>query len=150
MIVNTGTEVIFSAFIAAFIAQFIKVIFYYMKNKRINFKIMTETGGMPSSHSAFVIALSTSVGIIYGFDAVEFAMALGYAFIVMYDAAGLRRSTGKIASQLNKVVDEIWEQRPPHSKDKLIELLGHTPLEVTMGALLGFSLALIYHYLLLM
>jgi hypothetical protein len=147
--VNTSVEVILAAFIAAFTAQSLKLLFYYLKNKKINFKIITETGGMPSSHSAGVVALSTTVGLILGFDSVEFAIALGYALIVMYDAAGLRRSSGQMAAQLNRVVDALWEQRPSHSKDKLMELLGHTPLEVFMGAVLGVVVSLLFHYSLL-
>ncbi|EKE02233.1 MAG: hypothetical protein ACD_20C00410G0019 [uncultured bacterium] len=150
MIANTSLEVIFSAMIAAFVAQFLKLIFYYMNNKKINFKILTETGGMPSSHSAFVIALSTSVAVINGYKSVEFAIALGYAFVVMYDAAGLRRSAGKMAAVLNKIVDEVYSEKyPRHTSERLIELLGHTPIEVIMGGLLGVVLALGYHFLLI-
>ncbi|MFA6989051.1 MAG: divergent PAP2 family protein [Candidatus Gastranaerophilaceae bacterium] len=147
---NTSLEVIIAAFTAAFTAQILKLFFYYLRNKKINFKLLAETGGMPSSHSAGVVALSTSVGLILGFDSVDFAIAFGYAMIVMYDAAGLRRSTGQIAAQLNRVVDTLWTtQRPYHSKDKLMELLGHTPLEVFMGALLGITISLLFHYSLL-
>ncbi|OGH99033.1 MAG: hypothetical protein A2287_08555 [Candidatus Melainabacteria bacterium RIFOXYA12_FULL_32_12] len=150
MIANTGMEVIFSAIIAAFAAQFLKLIFYYSHNKKINFKILTETGGMPSSHSAFVIALSTSVAAINGYRSVEFAIALGYALVVMYDAAGLRRSAGKMAAVLNKIVDEVYSEKyPRHTSERLIELLGHTPIEVIMGGLLGAVLALGYHLLLI-
>lgn len=150
MIANTGFEVIFAAMIAAFTAQFLKMIFYYAHNRKINFKILTETGGMPSSHSAFVIALSTSVGIIDGYRSVEFAIALGYALVVMYDAAGLRRSAGKMAAVLNKIVDEVYSEKyPRHTSERLIELLGHTPIEVIMGGLLGAVLALGYHFLLI-
>ncbi len=149
MIVNTGFEVISAAFIGAFTAQFLKFFFYYIKNKKLNFGIISETGGMPSSHSAFVIALTTSVGIINGYRSVEFAIALGFSMIVMYDAAGLRRSAGKMARVLNKVVEDIYEHRPPHAADKLIELLGHTPLEVIMGAMLGSVIALGIHMFLL-
>jgi acid phosphatase family membrane protein YuiD len=145
MILNTGVEVILASFIAAFTAQFIKFVTYYTKMKKINFKIITETGGMPSSHSAGVVALSTSVGLIESFGSVAFAIAFGYALIVMYDAAGLRRSAGKMASVLNRVVEDVYEHRPPHGKEKLMELLGHTPLEVTMGAILGIFVAIGYH-----
>ncbi|MDD3012955.1 MAG: divergent PAP2 family protein [Candidatus Gastranaerophilales bacterium] len=148
MIVNTGLEVIFSALIGAFAAQMLKFIFYYTHQKRINFKILTETGGMPSSHSAFVLALATSVGIINGYRSVEFAIALGFSMVIMYDAAGLRRSAGRMAVVLNKIVDDIYAHKPQTS-ERLIELLGHTPLEVIMGGLLGIVLALAYHILLI-
>jgi len=149
MILNTGLEVIISSFVGAFAAQFLKFIFFVAKNKYINFKIITVTGGMPSSHSAFVVALTTSVSLVNGYRSVEFAIALGFAMIVMYDAAGLRRSAGRMAAVLNRVVDEIWEHKPSHPKEKLMELLGHTPLEVLMGALLGIVIALGYHNYLL-
>lgn len=147
MIVNTGLEVIFSALIAAFAAQLLKLIFYFAHSKKINFKILTETGGMPSSHSAFVLALSTSVAIINGYRSIEFAVALGFSLVIMYDAAGLRRSAGKMATVLNKIVDDIYAHKP-HTTERLIELLGHTPLEVIMGGLLGIVLALGYHIIL--
>jgi len=148
MIVNTGLEVIFSALIGAFSAQLLKFIFYFTHSRKINFKILTETGGMPSSHSAFVTALTTSVGIINGYRSIEFAIALGFSLVVMYDAAGLRRSAGKMAAVLNKIVDDIYTHKP-HTSERLIELLGHTPLEVIMGALLGAVLALGYHIILI-
>jgi uncharacterized protein len=150
MIANTGIEVILAAIIAAFVAQLLKLMFYYAQNKKINFKILTETGGMPSSHSAFVIALTTSVAIVNGYRSVEFAIALGYAFVVMYDAAGLRRSAGKMAAVLNKIIDEVYSEKyPRHTSERLIELLGHTPIEVIMGALLGLVIAMAYHILLI-
>lgn len=150
MIVNTGIEVILAAAISAFAAQLLKLIFYYSQNKRINFKILTETGGMPSSHSAFVVALTTSVGVINGYRSVEFAIALGYALVVMYDAAGLRRSAGKMAAVLNKIVDEVYSEKyPRHTSERLIELLGHTPIEVIMGGFLGAAVALGYHFMLI-
>jgi len=148
MIANTGLEVIFSALIAALVAQMLKFIFYITNKKNINFKILTETGGMPSSHSAFVLALTTSVGIINGYRSIEFAIALGFSLVVMYDAAGLRRSAGKMAAVLNKIVDDIYTHQT-RTSERLIELLGHTPLEVIMGGLLGIVLALAYHLVLI-
>ena len=146
---GTGIEVILAALIATFIAQLLKFIFYYSKHKAINFKIFASTGGMPSSHSAAVVSTMTSVGLITGFDSVIFAVALVSGLIVMYDAAGLRRSAGQMATQLNMLVDALYEQRPHSFRNKLIELLGHTPLEVTMGALLGISISILIHYCLL-
>ena len=144
-----GIEVILAALFATFIAQLLKFIFYYSKYKAINFKIFASTGGMPSSHSAAVVSTMTSVGLIEGFDSVIFAVALVSGLIVMYDAAGLRRSAGQMATQLNMLVDALYEQRPHSFRNKLIELLGHTPLEVTMGALLGIGISILAHYLFL-
>lgn len=149
MIIYTGIEVILSALLSAFTAQFLKIIFYYSKNKKINFRVFTETGGMPSSHSSFVVALATSVGIINSFKSIEFAIALGFALVTMYDAAGLRRSAGKMATVLNKIVDEVYSHKV-HTTERLIELLGHTPVEVIMGALLGIVIAVAYHNILIL
>jgi len=150
MILNTGYEVILSSFVGAFVAQWIKLGFYWVKNKKPNFKILTVTGGMPSSHSSLSMALTTSVGMILGFSSVEFAIALGFSMVIMYDAAGLRRSAGKMATVLNKIVDDIYsEEHPRFHQERLMELLGHTPLEVLMGAMLGIVLALAVHLLLI-
>ena len=96
--INTGSEVLINGIIAACVAQILKVIFFYIKNRKINFKIFTTTGGMPSSHSAGVIGIATTVGLVDGFNSVTFAIAFGYSMVVMYDAAGVRRSAGKIAA----------------------------------------------------
>ena len=143
---GTGIEVIIAALFATFLAQLLKFIFYYIKHRAINFKIFASTGGMPSSHSAAVVSTMTSVGLIDGFDSVGFAISLVFGLIVMYDAAGLRRSAGQMATQLNMLVDALYEQRPHSFRNKLIELLGHTPLEVTMGALLGIAVSMAIHY----
>ena len=95
---NTGYEAIFCGLIAATIAQMIKVITYLCTHKKINFKIFTTTGGMPSSHTAGVIALSTSVALIEGLDSIAFAISIGFSLVIMQDAAGLRRAAGKTAA----------------------------------------------------
>jgi len=147
---GTGIEVIVASLLATFLAQLLKFIFYYLRHKAVNFKIFASTGGMPSSHSAAVVSTMTSVGLILGFDNIAFAIALVFGMIVMYDAAGLRRSAGQMAAQLNLLVDAIYEQRPHSFRNKLIELLGHTPLEVTMGGLLGIGISILVHYLFLL
>ena len=143
---GTGLEVIIAALTATFLAQLLKFIFYYIKHRTVNFRIFASTGGMPSSHSAAVVSTMTSIGLIAGFDSLEFAISLVFGLIVMYDAAGLRRSAGQMATQLNMLVDALYEQRPHSFRNKLIELLGHTPLEVTMGALLGVAISILVHY----
>ena len=107
MFYNTGFEVLFTGIGSACVAQILKVLFYFLTHKRINFKIFTTTGGMPSSHSAGVISLSTSVGLVEGFSSVSFAIALGFALVVLQDAAGLRRAAGKTAATFNRLVVEI-------------------------------------------
>lgn len=150
MILNTGLEVILSSFIGACTAQWIKLGFYWATHKKPNFKILTVTGGMPSSHSSLSTSLTTSVGLIQGFTSVEFAIALGFSMVIMYDAAGLRRSAGKMAAVLNKIVDDIYSDKPTKvTQERLMELLGHTPIEVFMGALLGIVLAFAVHAVLI-
>lgn len=144
---NTGFEVLGSGLLAAGIAQSLKVIFFYVKNKKIDFKIFTTTGGMPSSHSAGVISLATSVGIIEGISSIEFAMSLGFSLIIMQDAAGLRRAAGKTAATLNRVVREFVEHQETKPYEVLKELLGHTPFEVFCGAILGVVVAFAVHSL---
>lgn len=143
---NTGMEALFNALIAAVVAQILKVFYFLIIHKKINFKIFTTTGGMPSSHSAGVVALSATVAFIDGFYSTTFAIALGYAFVVMYDAAGIRRSAGKIAATMNRVMEEFYAHRPSVAGEKLKELLGHTPLEVFMGAIVGAVVAYIIHF----
>ena len=147
MFYNTGYEVLFTGVASACVAQILKVIFYFLTHKKINFKIFTTTGGMPSSHSAGVVSLSVSVGLVEGFSSVSFAIALGFALVVLQDAAGLRRAAGKTAATLNRLVSEIIEhtnQTKPY--EVLKELLGHTPFEVFMGSLLGIACALWLHF----
>lgn len=145
-ILNTGYEVLLCGVIAAFIAQVLKFILHLIFEKKVNFKIFTTTGGMPSSHSAGVVSLSTSVGIITGFDSIPFAIAAGYALVVMYDAAGLRRASGKMAVCLNKIMDDFYKHDVQSVGGKLKELLGHTPVEVFAGAALGVAYAYYMHF----
>jgi hypothetical protein len=102
---------------------------------------------MPSSHAASVAALSTSVGIQQGFGSLLFGVTLYFSLVVMYDAAGLRRAAGRQAMILNRLIDEHF-RHPERDTQKLMELLGHTPLEVFVGALLGVLAALLWHWML--
>ncbi len=147
MLLNTSYEIIINGIESAIIAQLLKFIGHIIKTKKVDFQVLATTGGMPSAHTGGVVALSATVGFICGFDSVEFAIALGYALVVMYDAAGLRRSTGKIAACLNKIRDDFYShgQMPA---DRLKELLGHTPFEVFVGALLGIYIAFVNHFFL--
>ncbi len=145
LILNNGYEALSSGILAAFFAQVIKFFVFTIRTKKINFKIFTTTGGMPSSHSAGVMGLSTSIGIIAGFDSLIFATAFGYALIVMYDAAGLRRAAGKTAACLNRMMDDFYKHDLQAVGGKLKELLGHTPLEVFFGAVFGILFAFGFH-----
>ena len=132
------------------VAQTLKLIINFAKNRKMNWKIVWSSGGMPSSHSATVTSLSISIGAIYGFGTPIFAVAAIFAFITMYDAAGVRRETGDIAKILNDLVLHNPEIENSEEYKDLKELVGHTPLEVLGGAILGavmpfLILAIIMH-----
>lgn len=133
-------QVLWVALSAWMLAQCLKVIFYFIKEKRINFRRFVGAGGMPSSHSALVASLATAIGIEYGWDSSNAAMAMIFAFIVMYDAAGVRLAASRQAVTLNKIVDELFKEGEIH-QERLKELLGHTPVEVIAGAALGIVMA---------
>ena len=124
--------------------QFYKGVAQYFVSGRWNLRRFVETGGMPSSHSAAVAALSTSVGIQEGFTSVLFGVTLYFSLIVMYDAAGLRRAAGRQATVLNRLIERHF-QHPEGDTQKLMELLGHTPFEVFIGASLGVFSALLWN-----
>ena len=118
-----------------FSVQVFKLVSDAVVNKRINFKRFVETGGMPSSHSAVVTSLMTAVGLSEGFDSPIFAVAFVFSFIVMYDAAGVRLAAGKQAKILNQLINS--NQVKVDTNEKLKELLGHTPIQVFVGAIYG-------------
>lgn len=133
------------AILAGTIVQVMKFVTDLARNKRPNFRILTSTGGMPSSHTAGVCALTTSIGILEGFRSPLFSVTLYFSLIVMYDATGLRRSAGLQATVLNRIVDEHFTHHRKAGESKLIELLGHTPLEVLVGAILGILFAMAFY-----
>lgn len=135
-------EILTTALVAWFLAQFIKGIFYFIKEKRINFRRFVGAGGMPSSHSALVASLATAVGLRMGWDQTITAVTLIFAIIVMYDAAGVRHAASRQAATLNKMIDELFEEGEFHH-ERLKELLGHTPVEVIAGAALGVLMAVL-------
>ncbi|MCM1264662.1 MAG: divergent PAP2 family protein [Candidatus Gastranaerophilales bacterium] len=143
--VNTGYEVLFVSLTVPLLAQTIKFSLHLIFDKKIDFRLFTTTGGMPSAHSASVMGLSTMVGLILGFNSVEFAIALGYALVVMYDAAGVRRAAGKQAACLNRILDDFYKHEIQEIGGRLKELLGHTPLQVFWGAVLGVIYAYYVH-----
>ena len=126
-------EPIWAAILAWAIAQIIKTILSFVKNDKLDLSRFYGSGGMPSSHSALVMALSLSIGKHYGFDGPSFAISIIVAFVVMYDAAGVRRAAGKQAALLNILI----HSQGITPQEQLKELLGHTPLEVIAGAILG-------------
>ncbi len=127
-----------AAIISWAIAQGTKIILTLIIEKRFDATRIVGTGGMPSSHSSLVMALTFSVGKYNGFGSPLFAVALIFSFVVMYDAAGIRRAAGKQAEIINMLL--IKHEVP--DMEKLKELLGHTPLEVFVGGLLGIAVGL--------
>ena len=123
-----------------FWAQLIKTIIHAIVTKSIDFTRLIGDGGMPSGHSATVCAVATSAGIIYGLDSFPFAISVIVAIIVMHDAMGVRLETGKQAKLLNEFIDLFAKlEQPLSDQEKLKELVGHTPLQVCMGGLLGVA-----------
>ena len=127
-------------------AQIIKTIIDVIISKELNLERLVGAGGMPSCHSATVCALATSSGLIYGLGSFAFAISCVFAVVVMYDARGVRRETGTQAVLLNRMMDYIKATEPVQWKiqfnqEKLKELVGHTPLQVVVGALLGIGMA---------
>lgn len=139
-----SNDILMATILAWFIAQFLKVILVCIISRKLDFGRMIGAGGMPSSHSAFVVALAVSVGLEMGFDSALFAVCTCFALVVMYDAAGVRRSAGQQAKILNQLVDSWGRGNFDDTEKRLKELLGHTPMEVFAGAILGLMVALIW------
>ncbi len=138
-------SILVTAILSWFVAQLLKMIFVLIRDKKLDFYRMVGSGGMPSSHSAFVVSLAVSVGLKEGFSSSLFAVSVVMALIVMYDAAGVRRAAGQQAKLLNQLVEK-WETDDIENRgQKLKELLGHTPVEVFAGAVLGALIGIIRH-----
>jgi acid phosphatase family membrane protein YuiD len=143
--INPWISVAFASWI---IAQTIKVLLHALRTRRLDFSRLVDSGGMPSSHTAFVAGLSTEVGLTEGFHTVSFALATCFALVVIYDATNLRRSAGYHAQILNEVVPQLLQGKLIGDKTtfrKLRELLGHSPMEVIVGAGLGILVAIAMH-----
>ncbi len=134
-------EIIFVTIISWAIAQIIKMILDVIATGKIDWELMFSSGGMPSSHSSFVCSLATATGLNRGFDSVEFAISFVLAVVVMYDAAGVRRAAGSHAVIINKLMDSLNIKLDENLK----ELLGHTPIQVGAGAILGIIIGIIYY-----
>ncbi len=126
-----------------FVIQTFKVLWDLITTKKFNFKRILGAGGMPSSHSAIVMVLTVMTGREVGFDSYIFALALVFSCVVMYDAAGVRRAAGKQARLLNKII-ETPGLTGNQVQEKLVEVLGHTPVEVFVGALIGIIVGSIF------
>ena len=140
----THNSIFMSAITGWFVAQVLKTIIHIIVNKQFVAERLVGGGGMPSSHSATVCALTTASGMKYGVGSFEFAVSFVLAMIVMYDAMGVRRETGKQAKLLNSVFFEnILNLDGVFLQEKLKEYVGHTPLQVVAGAILGILIAVL-------
>jgi acid phosphatase family membrane protein YuiD len=136
-----NNRVLLVALVACFVAQGLKLIIDLVQNRKLNVHVLVTTGGMPSAHSALVTALATGIGQTLNWTSPEFALATIFAIIVMYDAAGVRQAAGKQARVLNQMIDELFQEKPEFNQDRLKELLGHTPVQVLAGSVLGITVA---------
>lgn len=139
-----ANEIFIAAALGWFLAQILKTIIHTALTRSFVAERMVGSGGMPSSHSSTVCALATSTCLQYGSDSFEFAIASFFAIVVMYDAIGVRRETGIQAKVLNEMMELFSHMGKDVSmEDKLKEFVGHTPLQVLAGAILGILIAFV-------
>ena len=132
-------HLLMNALLAWATAQILKFFIYLAVNRTIDWKRLTGDGGMPSGHSATVTALAVTSGLEYGYDSPAFAVCVVLAIIVMHDAMGVRREAGRHAEAIDELLETLSSQQEPDVKLK--EFLGHTPMQVCCGAVLGFAVA---------
>jgi uncharacterized protein len=138
-----ANRVLLVAFVAWLLAQTLKLLIYVYRDRRLDLRHLVSSGGMPSSHSALVTALATGAAITEGPRSTVFAIAVIFAAVVMYDAAGVRQAVSIQARILNRMLDEIFvEQR--FNEKRLRELIGHSPIEVVIGGGLGLLVAWLF------
>ena len=143
---NHATSFISPVLIAGLIAwglgQTLKVPIEYWHSRTWNWSLLFSPGGMPSTHSALMSAVTLSIGLFEGFNTPLFALAFALSMIVMYDATGIRRQAGMHAQKINLIINELFSGQAISDK-QLKEVLGHSPFQVTMGTLLGTAIALV-------
>ncbi len=132
-------RILWAAFLAWAVAQVSKTVYELIRQRKLVVSRLVSSGGMPSSHSALVTGLATATGRVVGVNSASFAITVVLASIVMYDAAGVRRAVSIQARILNQMIDEAFQGHPMAEK-RLRELIGHTPIQVLVGALLGFGI----------
>jgi acid phosphatase family membrane protein YuiD len=140
-------DILISGFVAWIAAQVLNTIVHAVVNRKIDWPRLVGSGGMPSSHSATVTAVAASSALHYGFASFQFAVTVILAFIVMHDAMGVRKETGKHAVILNDIIelfDSMGKDLSP--EQKLKEFVGHSPMQVIAGAALGIGVALIFRF----
>ncbi|MGE5455745.1 MAG: divergent PAP2 family protein [Ignavibacteriales bacterium] len=135
-------------FTSVAVAQIIKFTIESVQEKKLKWlRLLNGNGGMPSTHTSFCFSLTAYIGMMYGINNPLFAMGLVFSLIVSYDAMGMRRESEKQAVAINKIVDELDDDIPKIKMKKLKEQIGHEPLEVFMGMILGTFMALVFYYL---
>ncbi len=132
--------VLIAALTAWFIAQMLKVPVEYFQTRKLNWALLVQPGGMPSSHSALIVGIAHAIGLSVGFSTPLFALAFAMCMIVIYDATGIRRQAGKHAELINAMINDLAAGNPL-KQEQLREVLGHTPLEVLGGIVLGVAVA---------
>jgi len=139
-----SNKILMITFAAWAIAQGVKVFLGVIREKRFDFKWFIGTGGMPSSHAAGATALATTCGLQEGLDSIAFALAAVFALVTMFDAQGVRRSAGQQAAILNQLLEDMYWKGKIEG-ERLLELIGHSPLQVIIGGLLGVLLSLVLY-----
>ena len=137
-----SNKILLSGILSWAVAQVIKMVLYTIVNKTLDFSRLVGDGGMPSGHSATVTAIALSIGMSCGFDSALFALAAIFAIVVMHDAMGVRRETGKQAKVINDLIKIVYDEGTS-PEDKLKEFVGHSPLQVVAGFALGIIIALL-------
>ena len=138
-------QVLLGALLAWSGAQGLKLAIEYGRTRSWDWSLLLRAGGMPSSHSALVTAAAHGIGLTSGFDTPLFAMSIALAMIVIYDATGIRRQAGQHAKIINAIIKDFIEGHPARSQEKLREVLGHSPIEAFIGAVLGIVIAQIVY-----
>ena len=131
-----ANRMILAALLGMMSAQLLKVFFVWISDRVLDWSLLTTSGGMPSSHTAAVVALAVSIGRLYSWNSAAFSISLVNAVIVMYDSAGVRRSAGDQARILNIMITQFPDLQELQ-REQIREILGHTPIEVLAGAALG-------------
>jgi hypothetical protein len=141
-----SNQPLIATFIAWLVAQCLKIVIRVIKEHKIDFRWFVSTGGLPSSHSAAVVALATSLGLNLGFNSELFAISVVIAGITIFDARVIRQASGKQAEVLNKIFKDLYKQKGLRG-ERLKELLGHTSFEVFFGVVLGISVGILLFYI---
>lgn len=141
-----NNDALMAAIVGWAIAQALKVIINSVMAKRFAWESIFASGGMPSSHSAFVTSMTVVVAAQYGLGSANFAIAAAFALVVMYDACGVRRAVGEQAKVINNIIEALNENSAMGGEKAIKEILGHSPFQVAMGCLLGFAIGLLFYF----